>query len=237
VTGTRQRTALDRQTERGDVDAAAASLDRALSETQARLDRAKLLPARVEIALARGETTVAGSATDELDAVASALVVPALEGAAHHTAGTVLAAQGEPVRALSRLRLALRVWRHLGLPYDEAASRLAIARCCRQLGDEATASLELVGAYRILTNLGARPDLHRARASPRGDPGASTHGLTVRELEVLRLLATGLTNRDIADRLSVAVRTVDTHVSHILTKLGVSTRAAATAYAHRHGLT
>ena len=219
-----------------DTEAAAGSIARALSETEAGLSRARLLAARVEIALARDEATTAGEAAKELDAVADRHAVPALEATAHQTGATVLLAQGEPVAALGRLRPALRVWRHLGLRYDEARTRLAIAGCLRQLGDDATATLELDAAGRILTALGAQPDLAGARALPPGGTTPSPHGLTGRELEVLRLVARGLTNREIADELSVAVRTVDTHVSRILTKLGVATRAAATAYAHRHGL-
>jgi DNA-binding CsgD family transcriptional regulator len=218
-----------------DPEAAAAAIGRALSEAEAGLARARLLAARVEIALAGDEATTAGEAAEELDAVADRHAVPALEATAHDTGATVLLAQGEPVTALGRLRPALRVWRHLGLRYDEARTRLNIARCLRQLGDEATAMLEFDAAARILTALGAQPDLDGAQALPPGTT-AAPHGLTGRELEVLRLVATGLKNREIADELSVAVRTVETHVSRILTKLGVATRAAATAYAHRHGL-
>jgi DNA-binding NarL/FixJ family response regulator len=91
-------------------------------------------------------------------------------------------------------------------------------------------------ARRIFTRLGAKPDLAHSGSTFGKVPAASTHGLTSRELEVLRLLATGLTNRMIADELVVAVRTVDTHVSSILTKLGVSSRSAATSFAYRHHL-
>jgi len=219
-----------------DTEAAAGSICRALGEAEAELARARLLAARVEIALARDEVATAGEVAEEFDAIAHRHAVPALEATAHHTGSTILLAQGEAVAALGRLRPALRVWRHLGLHYDEARTRLAIAGCLRQLGDEATATLELDAAGQILAALGAQPDLVGARALPPGGTTASPHGLTGRELEVLRLVATGLTNRQIADELSVAVRTVDTHVSRILTKLGVPTRAAATAYAHRHVL-
>lgn len=221
---------------RGDAEAAAGSIDRVLSETEAGLSRARILAVRVEIGLARGEVTTADEAAAELDAIADRHAVPALEATAHHTGGTVLLVRGKPVAALGRLRPALRVWRHLGLLYDEAGTRLVIARCLRQLGDEATATLELDAACRILATLGAHPDLNGALALQPDRTAASPHGLTGRELEVLRLVATGLTNREIAEVLSVAVRTVDTHVSRILTKLGVGTRAAATAHAHRHGL-
>ena len=112
---------------------------------------------------------------------------------------------------------------------------MLVATCCRTLGDDATAALELEAACELLAALGAKPALAQARAVP-GPAYHTAHGLTRRELEVLKLLASGLTNRTIAERLHVTTRTVDTHVSRILSKLGVPTRAAATAFAHRHGL-
>lgn len=220
----------------GDTDAAAGAIERVLGETDAGLERARVLPARVEILLARGEVAAAGAAAEQLDAIARQHPSPALEAMAQHTGATVLLEHGEPGVALARLRAALRVWRHLHLPYEEARTRLHLARCCRRLGDEATAMIEVDVACGILTSLRAGPDLERARALQHTRPGSSRFGLTARESEVLRLLATGRTNREIADELTVAVRTVDTHVSRILTKLGVSTRAAATAVAHRHDL-
>jgi DNA-binding NarL/FixJ family response regulator len=112
---------------------------------------------------------------------------------------------------------------------------MLVATCCRTLGDDATADLELEAACDILAGLGAKPALVQARF-PLGPTSRTAYGLTRREFEVLELLASGLTNRVIAERLHVTTRTVDTHVSRILSKLGVSTRAAATAFAHRHGL-
>jgi DNA-binding NarL/FixJ family response regulator len=113
---------------------------------------------------------------------------------------------------------------------------MLIARCLWMLGDEDTAALEVSVARRIFTRLGAKPDLAQSGSIIAKAPVASTYGLTSRELEVLRLLVTGLTNRAIADELVVAVRTVDSHVSSILTKLGVSSRSGATSFAYRHHL-
>jgi DNA-binding NarL/FixJ family response regulator len=96
--------------------------------------------------------------------------------------------------------------------------------------------MELDAARVVFAQLGAAPDLARLEAIAHGDAATRAHGLTARELEVLRLLATGTTNRVIAGELFVTVKTVDRHVSNIFTKLGVSSRAAATAYAYRHRL-
>ena len=107
---------------------------------------------------------------------------------------------------------------------------------CRALGDADSARLELEAARGIFARLGAAVDLDRL-ARPDGDPTSGGRGgLSPRELEVLRLVATGKTNREIADELVVSARTVDRHVSNIFAKLHVSSRAAATAYAYEHQL-
>jgi DNA-binding CsgD family transcriptional regulator len=220
----------------GDTAAASTSLDRALGEAQGGLDRARMLPARVEILLTAGQRSAAVEAAQELEQIARDHCTAALEAAARQASAAVLLTEGDPLAALTSARLACRVWRHFELPYEKAQARVLIARCCRMLGDEATAALELYAACEILARLGAKPDLDQTRIMLGRTTHASTHGLTRRELEVFELLATGLTNRAIAEQLQVTTRTVDTHVSSILTKLGVSTRAAATAFAHRHDL-
>lgn len=220
----------------GDSAAASASLNRVLAETQGGLDRARLLPARIAILLARGERSTAAEAARELEQIAREHATPALEAIADQADAAVLLADGDPSAALTSSRSACRVWRHFDLPYEQAQARMLIARCCRLLGDEATALLELEAAGEIFTRLGAKPDLEQVRTMLGRTHKVSTHGLTRREQEVLELLATGLTNRAIAERLHVTTRTVDSHVSSILTKLRVSTRSAATALAHRHDL-
>lgn len=219
----------------GDTAAAVSMLDRALGEAQTPLERARMLPARVELLLAIGEPAAAAEAAGELELIARAHATPVLEATARQAGAAAALAAGDASAALASTRQACRVWRHFGLAYEEAQARVLIAACCRTLGDDATAALELEAACDILAGLGAKPALAQAR--PALAPACrSTYGLTRRELEVLELLASGLTNRTIAERLHVTTRTVDTHVSRILTKLGVSTRAAATAFAHRHGL-
>jgi DNA-binding CsgD family transcriptional regulator len=220
----------------GDTKAAVASIGRALGESHDKRERARILPAWVEILLASGDLPAAAEAAEELEEVAAYYGAPILDAIAQHARGAVLLAKGDGPAALKRLRQACRVWRHFGLPYEEGRSRLLVAQCCRLLGDEDTAALELGAARQIFILLAAGPDLTRTYAIFGETSPPSTHGLTKRELEVLRLLATGLTNRSIADELMVAVRTVDSHVSSIFTKLGVSSRAAATGFAHRHDL-
>jgi DNA-binding NarL/FixJ family response regulator len=219
----------------GATAGAVATLDRALAEAEPPLRRARLLPAAVEIQLAAGARAAAAAAARELDAIARDHGTPVLEAAAHQAAAAVLLSEGNPEAALQAARQAGRVWQHCALPYEAARARLLVAQGCRLLGDDATAAFEAQTARDILAGLQAKPDLALASSllvSPDGAPD----GLTHREREVLGLLATGLTNRAIAAELHVTTRTVDTHVRHILTKLDVPTRAAATAYAHRHGL-
>jgi DNA-binding NarL/FixJ family response regulator len=122
------------------------------------------------------------------------------------------------------------------MPYDEARVRVLIAHACDSLGDDETASFEREAARRAFERLGAGPDVARLRTDITPAAGPTTHGLTRRELEVLRLVATGMTNQAIAQQLCLAVKTVDRHVSNILTKLGVRSRAAATAFAYQSGL-
>ena len=220
----------------GDTKAAVASINRVLAESRDWLQRTRMLPAAVEILLGSGELPGAATLATELVEMAADLGSPALEATAKQGQGAVLLAQGDALAALASLRQACRVWRHFGLTHEEGRARLLIARCCRMLGDANTAALEVSVARRIFTRLGAKPDLARSEFTFGKVPAPSMHGLTRRELEVLRLLATGLTNRMIADELLVAVRTVDTHVSSILAKLGVSSRSAATSFAHRHHL-
>jgi DNA-binding NarL/FixJ family response regulator len=142
--------------------------------------------------------------------------------------------------ALNVLRRAWEAWAALDAPYDAARVRVLTAAACRTLGDADGASVEAEAARETFARLGAAPDLARldAVAGTAMDAvvGAAPGGLTAREIEVLGFVAAGLTNRAIADALTISERTVDRHVSNIFTKLDVSTRAAATAFAYEHRL-
>jgi DNA-binding CsgD family transcriptional regulator len=220
----------------GRSEAAVAAITRAIEETTERARRAKLLPALVEILLAADDVAAAHTAADELAEISAVYDTAVLVAVASQARGAVLLAEADAGAALAPLREAAKVWRELDAPYDEARVRVLVAQACRALGDEDTAALELEATRRVFVRLGARNDLARIEMLTGIRPGPATHGLTARELEVLRLLATGRTNRAIAEELVLAVKTVDRHASSIFSKLGVSSRAAATAYAYQHGL-
>jgi DNA-binding CsgD family transcriptional regulator len=218
----------------GNGDAAAAAIRRALGETDDRLERARLLPAQVQIALAIGEVGEAGSACRELAELSAGAEGGMLGAMAAHAEGAVQLARGDAAAALVALRHAWRVWQELGVPYEAARARLLVGLACRALGDDDTASLELDAAREVFARLGAAPDLARVDALTGRAASRRPHGLTARELQVLRLVAAGETNKAIAAELVLSQRTVDRHVSNIFAKLGVSSRAAATAYAYEH---
>jgi len=220
----------------GRSDAAVAAIRRVLTETGEPFRRAGLLAAAVEIYLAAGEAGAAREAADELHEHAVSSGSELLRGAAAHARGAVELARGDPTAALVPLREALATWQAIGAPYEEARSRELIGRVCRALGDGDSATLELEAARAAYSALGAAADLRRVEALQGRDRPADPHGLTGREREVLRLVATGKSNKAIAEELVLSVRTVDRHVSNILAKLQLSSRVAATAFAYEHEL-
>jgi DNA-binding NarL/FixJ family response regulator len=219
----------------GRSPAAASGIRRALGEAAERMTRARLLVAFVEIMVAVGDVGAARAATEDFGAAGSAAELPALGAISAHATGLVLLAQGNPAQALEALRRAWLTWRDLGAPYEAARVRVAAGAACRQLGDEDGAALELHAAATTFRQLGAVGDL-AATGQLVGAAAPPGGRLSARELEVLALVATGMTNRTIASRLVVSEKTVARHLANIFDKLGVSTRAAATAYAYEHGL-
>jgi DNA-binding CsgD family transcriptional regulator len=220
----------------GQVGAAEATIRRAAAGAQDRVARAQLLPALVEIMLAAGDIRTARTAADELSEMADDLDAPLLRALATHAEGAVLLLEGDARAALGVQRHAWTAWHELEVPYEAARVRVLIGLTCRQLEDEETAAMELDAARSVFEQLGAVPDLERAQALARKAPAKPAGGLTVRELEVLRLVATGKTNRSIAADLFLSEKTVARHVSNIFSKLDLSSRAAATAYAYEHDL-
>jgi ATP/maltotriose-dependent transcriptional regulator MalT len=212
--------------------AAVAAIRRVLSETADPPKRAALLPACVEIMLACGAQDDARRACDELEEVAAGYESAMLAALAADARGAVDLAGGDAAAALVAARRAWRLWRELEAPYEAARARVLVAMACRALGDHDSAALEVDAARAVFEELGAAPELRRI-ASLGGD---DMHGLTRRELQVLRLVAAGETNKAIAAELVLSERTVDRHVSNIFAKLGVSSRAAATARAYDHQL-
>ena len=223
----------------GQASAGVRAIRRVLDESQRPARRAQLLRACVEISLAVGDVARARGAAEELSSLAEAIGAPLLRAAAAHANGVVQLADGEARAALSSLRDAAHIWRRLDAPHEVARSRLQSGRAHRVLGDTDTARLELRAARQVFEQLGALPDLASADATLAAMNGVTEpirHALTDREVEVLGLVATGRTNRSVADALGISEKTVARHVANIFGKLGVSTRAAATAYAHRNGL-
>jgi DNA-binding CsgD family transcriptional regulator len=220
----------------GRVAAAASAVRRVARTTEARLRRLGILPAYVDIMIAAGDAPAAREACNELEELAADIGAEAVDAMAAQARGAVELADGDPRDALQAAQRAWSTWQRLGAPYQAARSRVLIGWACEALGDHDGAALELDAAGAVFERLGASPDLRdldslRQRSSPIGG-----RGLTQRELQILRLLATGKTNRAIASELSLSERTIDRHVSNIFAKLGVSSRAAATAYAFRHHL-
>jgi len=219
----------------GKADVASTSLLVALGGEEGHsFRRVRLLSALVEIALAQGDVAGAADASGELSLIAGEIGTPALEATAATTRGSVRLAEGASREALDELRRASAVWNELKLPYEGARARVLFGVAVRSAGDAEGARLELRAARAAFELLGARPDAQRATAliEPTGPPA----GLTAREIEVLRLVGTGMTNRDIAATLVISQHTVARHLQNIYAKLGVPTRAAATAFAFEHGL-
>jgi DNA-binding NarL/FixJ family response regulator len=216
---------------------AASAIRATLQATPAPLARARVLPAYIDIMLAAGDLPAAQAACDELAQIADGFSTDMLATMAAHARGTVELAAGRPDSALDCLRRALRGWQQVGAPYIAARVRVALARACHALGDTDGARLERELAREMFEELGAAPDLAALRATPAGaTPLEGGLRFTPRELEVLRKLATGRTNKAIARELFVSEKTIDRHVSNIFLKANVTSRAAATAFAYQRGL-
>jgi DNA-binding NarL/FixJ family response regulator len=205
---------------------------RVVDESEDPISRARVLGAYVEIVLASGDASTARTAAEELRTLATVLGSAYLRAIAARSAGAVLLAENNPKAALVELRSASNDLHALGVPYDVARTRLLLAAACEAVGDRDAAEMESSAGHSILDSLGATAPTGPARRSP----GSNPDGLTPRELEVLVLLARGKTNRAIAQDLFISEKTVASHVSHIFTKLVVTSRSAATAYAYDHHL-
>jgi ATP/maltotriose-dependent transcriptional regulator MalT len=220
----------------GNDEAASAAIRRVVGETTRPLKRARLLPAYVEIMLAVGDVEEARVACRELEEISARYESGMLGAMVEHAEGTIDLTEGDARAALLPLRRAWQMWQELEVPYEVARVRVLLGLACRVLGDDDTATLELEAARDVFAQLGAAPDLARVDSLARRAPSVDDHGLTARELQVLRLVAAGESNRTIASELILSERTVDRHVSNIFAKLDVSSRAAATAYAYKHQL-
>ncbi|MDQ3660472.1 MAG: LuxR C-terminal-related transcriptional regulator [Actinomycetota bacterium] len=218
------------------VGAATAAIRRALNETQEPMGRSRLLPAYIEIVLAADEVEAARNAADELAEISRQVDAPFLHAIAASSTGAVLLAESDAQAALTKLRAAFAAYRELDAPHHAARARVLIGLACRALGDSSSAEMEVDAARAAFEELGAVPDLERVAQLMAGPSGQAPGGLTRREVQVLELVASGKTNRAIATELFLSERTVARHVSNIFTKLGLSSRSAATAYAYEHRL-
>jgi DNA-binding CsgD family transcriptional regulator len=217
----------------GDATGAGSAIRRALDETSRPFHRVPLLAASVDIALRAGDQGAAEEASRELGEIAAAHPSEAIAAMAARAQGELALARGDARGALPPLRDAARAWQALDAPYETARTRALVGEACRVLGDEDAAALEFDAARAAFRRLGAALELVELDRPRRV---ADNHGLTARELEVLRRVAAGATNKAIAAELVLSERTVDRHVSNIFAKLRVTSRAAATAYAYEHRL-
>lgn len=218
------------------VEAAYAGIRRMAEEVQDQPRRATVLDAFVEIAIAARDLDSAETASRELQSIASRGTVPFLRALASRASGSVLLANGNAAAALPLLRESWNLWLEVNVPYEASRVRCMIAQACRLLGDEESATVEFTAARRTFEELGAAVDLACVSSMMRKNGDAKTDPLTEREKEVLRLVASGITNRRIASKLNISEKTVARHLSNIFTKLDLDSRSAATAYAYKHNL-
>ncbi len=220
----------------GRADDAAAAIARLAAEADTPSRRADVLPAHVEIMLARGDAGAARDASSELDRLARDFGTSALHATAAFARGAVLLAHDECPAALRELRVAVDTWQKLGAPYEAARARELIGLACRALRDHDAATLELTAARSTFASVGAAIDRERVEAHLAPAGARDHHGLSAREIEVLGLVAAGESNRDIAAALVISEHTVARHLQNIFAKLGVGSRTAAGAFAFTHGL-
>jgi DNA-binding CsgD family transcriptional regulator/tetratricopeptide (TPR) repeat protein len=220
----------------GRGDAAATAIRRVAGTITDPLKRMSLLPAYIEIMLAAGEAQDARNACRELEGIARSFDTGVMDAIAAQARGAVDLAEGDAQAALGSLRRAFDLWQRIEAPYAAARLRVLIGLACRALGDEDGAGLEIDAARSTFERLGAAPDLARIESLTKGIAPGNAHRLTPRELQVLRLVASGKSNAAVAAELFLSARTVERHLSNIFTKLDLPTRTAAAAWAYEQGL-
>ncbi len=219
---------------KGDLEAARSAVTRLLAEAEGLVRRSRVLPPAVEVLVDTGESAAASTAAKELEELAEEIGSDAVAAASAQASGLVELGRGDAAGALPYLRKAQQLWSRAGAPYERARSRALVGRALLATGDERGARRELEAAREALRQVGAWPDADEAERLlvPRALPA----GLTAREVEVLRLVASGRSNAEIAAALVLSEKTVARHLSNIFTKLGVGSRTAATAFAFEHDL-
>jgi DNA-binding CsgD family transcriptional regulator len=220
----------------GEIDAAAASIRSVLLDTRTQAARARMLAAAVDILLAAGDLEHARPAATELSTIASAIGASLLNAASAQATGAVLLTEGDVEGAATWLCQASEIWRDLGMPYEEGHTCLLMAGVCERRGDHEGRRLDVDAARRLFKQLNAEYCLARLGDQPSRPTSEAVGSLSERETQVLRLIASGKTNRAIAEELFISEKTVARHVSNIFDKLGVSSRSAATAWAYQRNL-
>ena len=226
----------------GNVDAAAASIRRIIAEVKSEgfgpggidVGRTSLLEPYVTIMLAAGDLAGARAGAEELEEAAARFGATLVRARAFRAMGAVQLEEGDARGALEKLRAAWSAWKELDALYEIARTRVLLGKACRALDDHDGASMHFDAARAAFSTLGAAPDL--TALAKLDKPRAGDGTLSARELEVLNLISSGSTNREIANALVISERTVARHLSNIFTKLDVSSRTAASAYAFKHGL-
>jgi len=189
--------------------------------------------------------SVARAALEELRGIAAAAGTLPLLASASLAAGWIALAEGDLDRARREIEDAVDRFDQTGAPFEAACARIDLASAMERLGRADAALAEVDRAIAELTRLDARLGISSAQAvrdrlSPRAAASTvtakDTGGLTARELEVLRLISSGLSNQAIAERLCISEHTVHRHVANTLTKLDVSSRSAAVAHVAKLGL-
>jgi len=219
----------------GRAEDAAAAVRRLLAERQGPVQRAQVLPAAVQVLVEVDGPAEASALAEELLALGTGFGCTALRAAGRHAVALTALTSGNGREAVDSAQRSLELWAGLSAPYEVARSRAVLGQALRLVGDDQSATSALEAALSELTDLGAGPDCrHVAALLPAQE---YPRGLTGREVQVLRLVATGMSNTEIADELTLAEKTVARHLSNIFTKLDVGSRTAAAAFAYEHHLT
>jgi DNA-binding CsgD family transcriptional regulator len=220
----------------GQVGEANAAIRRIAEEAHLPGPRARILDAYVEIALASNDLAAARRASDELAGIAAGHDSPFLQALSCRANGAVLLAEGDVQGALAALRQSWSLWSDLQAPYEAARVRYLLGLTFRKLGDVQNGNQELTAARQTFQRLQAVVELAQVEALLPKEARQRSGPLTDRELQVLRLVAAGMTNREIASKLHISEKTVARHISNIFMKLDLSSRTAAAAYAYDHSL-
>jgi len=220
----------------GKVEAASSSIRRVAEEVRDLGHRTRVLDCYVEIMLASKDVAAARAAAEELQEITERFDAPLVHAISARATGAVLLAEHDAKRALAELRRAWNLWCELDAPYEAARTRMLMAGACKELDDCDSAKLELELAREVFQRLAAAPDLARLERILLQNSSSGTTVLTAREVEVLKLVASGKRNRAIAVKLGISEKTVARHISNIFNKLDISSRAAATAFAYQNKL-